>query len=552
MTSWRVVQQCCQTALTAISGRWYSFRPCIHLARFDVLSMASVPATLTAPRASRISLTSGGALVLGLRLATAGAMFMLQVVLARTLGVSGYGVYAFATACVQAMTVFGRAGLESTSLRQVSEYRTKNEADRLDAFLNWSRRASLVASLTAAAFLVVCTLLLIAPDDVVTRRCLMLGATALPFLTTRQIQEARLRAVHHVWQSLIGPALWPTLLAALMLFAVFGCGWNATPGGAVGLQIVALAICSLVTLALARRSPLASWGVAKGQFGVAKGQRGKGAKGRMRNVVLAESALSIFRTFLHRKPSIPASSAPLPLCRSAPLPLCSSAPLPLCSSAPLPLSPSLTRPWRTAALTFLAFDAVILLRGRTSVIIAGMLIDTDTAGIYAAAERFAEVVTLGVASINMFAAPHFAALHAADRRDELRRLVRSSQSLGLMFAIPCAVALVLFGRPLLGLLDPGFVAGYPLLLIMLASVTIGSIAGPAAYVLAMSGRERIILHGAMLCMVVNLVLSFTLAAFYGATGLAVTHLTTMIVWTIYMLWQLRMFQCGEREDVSNP
>ena len=447
--------------------------------------MASVPANLSPPRTRSISLTGGGAMVLALRLATAGAMFVLQIVLARALGVSGYGIYAFATACLQAMAVFGRAGLESTSLRQISEHRTKDEPHLLASFLTWSRRTSLIASLLAAAFLIACTFLLIPAEDALTRHCLLLGAVALPFLTTRQIQEARLRAVHHVWQSLIGPALWPTVLTALLLLTVFLLHREITASDAVALQIAALAVCSVLTWTFVRNSPLSE---------VAKEQSGKGAK-------------------------------------AADSPLCSSAPLPLCPSR-----------WRRTALTFLAFDAVILLRGRTSVIIAGMLIDTDTAGIFAAAERFAEVVTLGVASINMFAAPHFASLHAAGRRDELQALVRSSQSLGLLFAVPCAVALVIFGRPLLQLLDPGFVAGYPWLLIMLASVTIGSLAGPAAYVLAMSGRERTILNGAMLCMVVNLVLSFTLATLCGPTGLAITHLTTMIVWTIYMLWQLRIFQ----------
>lgn len=406
-------------------------------------------------------------MVLGLRLVTAAAMFGLQIVLARALGVSGYGIYAFAMAWVQGIAVFGRAGLENTSLRQVAEYRTQGETAQLAGFLRWSRRTSLIASVAASLLLVLCTFLLIAPEDPATRGCLLLGAAAIPLLTTRQIQEARLRAVHHVWQSLVGPAAWPLLLTAFLLIAVTLGDWHATAQGAIALQIAALAVCSLVTYGFVRKSVMAD------------------------------------------------------------------------SDAESTMAPS--NLWQKTALTFLAFDAVILLRGRTSVVIAGMLIDTDTAGIYAAAERFAEVVTLGVVSINMFAAPHFASLHAAGRRDELRELIRGSQLIGLLFAIPCALVLALFGRSLLGMLDAGFVSGYPLLLIMVTSVTIGSLAGPAAYVLAMSGGERTTLHGAMLCMVINLVLSFTLATLYGATGLAVTHLVTMVVWTAYMLWHLRKF-----------
>ena len=206
-------------------------------------------------------------------------------------------------------------------------------------------------------------------------------------------------------------------MAIFLLVGVSAIEWQATPAGAIGLQIVALVLCSLLTFTFVRKSPLAE-----------------------------ASAVDT------------ATNASI---------------------------------WRRTSLTFLAFETVILLRGRTSVVIAGMMIDTDTAGIYGAAERFAEVVTLGVVSINMFAAPHFASLHASGQKDELRRLVRGSQYLGLLFAIPVALALVVFGKPLLGLLSEGFVRGYSLLVVMLASVSIGALAGPAAYVLAMSGRERV-------------------------------------------------------------
>lgn len=426
--------------------------------------MATVPASLSAPRSSRLSLRSGAAIVLTLRFVAAGAMLALQLVLARTLGVTGLGAYVIAIAWVQAMAVFGRAGLENTSLRHVAEHRTRDEPELLAGFMTWSRRASLVASLLSAALLVVLTLVFIAPNDPITRPALLLGALALPLLTTRQIQEARLRAVHHVWQSMIGPALWPALLTVCVLIAVSLCGWEATAAGTIGLLVAVLAVCSLITFGFVRRSPTAA------------------LTSDVRQTV-----------------------------------------------------------WRRTALTFLAFDAVILLRGRTSVIIAGMMIDTETAGIFAVAEKFAEVVGLGVVSINMFAAPHFASLYAAGQRAELRDLIKGSQQLGLLFAVPVALMLALLGRPLLGLLDEAYVVGYPLMVMMLASVTIGSLAGPAAYVLAMSGKERITLNGAILCMVINLSLSFTLAPLYGATGLAVTHLVTMIVWTGYMLWHLRKF-----------
>lgn len=434
--------------------------------------MATVPAVLSPRRVSAVRLRSGGALVLAMRLTAAAALFGLQVLLARSLGDSGYGLYAFAMAWVQGMAVFGKAGLENTTLRQIPGCQAADAEDRLAAFLAWSRRRSLITSLLASVLLVLLTVTVIGPHHPGARTPLLIGSVALPLLTMRQIHEARLRAVHRVWQSLVGPAAWPLLMALILLLFLLSDRWHLTPAGAIGIQAVALAACSLLVVHFLRQA-------------------------------------------------LPSAAAPHTV-----------------GEVP-------TAAWQKASLTFLAFDAVILLRGRTSVIIAGMLIDTDTAGVYAIAEKIAEVVTLGVVSINMFAAPHFASLHASGQRNQLRELIRGSQYLGLLFAVPCAAVLAVFGRSFLGLIGPGYIAGYPYLVIMLASVTIGSLAGPAAYVLAMSGRERVILHGAILCMVINLAGSFSLATLYGATGLAVTHLITMLVWTLFMLWHLRAFQQAE-------
>ena len=426
--------------------------------------MATVPATLNPRPASRVSLKSGGAVVLTLRLVTVGAALLMQLTLVRVIGDSGFGVYAFAMAWVQALAVFGRAGLENTSLRQIAESRSQDEPAVMAGFMAWSRRTSLITSLMAAVVLIVATVTFIAPNDPITRPTLLLGAVSLPILTLRQFREAQLRAVHHVWQSMLGPAVWPTLLILFLVGAQF-LDQRMTPADVMGLQLVVLVVCFLLVWKLTRRSPLAG---------------------------ISTDRIEQRQTH-----------------------------------------------WRRTAMTFLAFDAVILLRGRTSVIIAGMMIDTDTAGVFAAAERIAEVVALGVVSINTFAAPHFAALHAAGRREELRDLIRGSQQLGLLFAVPVAIGFIVFGQSLLGLYDISFQAGYPWLVIMTISTAIGALAGPAAYVLAMSGKERITLYGSIVCMVCNLVLSFGLTPFFGATGLAVTHLVTMAVWTVYMLWHLR-------------
>ena len=93
--------------------------------------LESFPATSTPaaalPRLPVIRFARKGITAIGIRLTGAGLALALQVSLARVLGQSGYGQYAYAVAWLQLMLIFAQGGFSTAALRYVAEYRARQQ-----------------------------------------------------------------------------------------------------------------------------------------------------------------------------------------------------------------------------------------------------------------------------------------------------------------------------------------------------------------------------------------------------------------------------------------
>ena len=67
---------------------------------------------------------------------------------------------------------------------------------------------------------------------------------------------------------------------------------------------------------------------------------------------------------------------------------------------------------------------------------------------------------------------------------------------------------------------------------LLLSICIASFAGPAAYVLQMSGRERLVMLITGVCSLSNLVFGLILIRPMGILGLGVAQIVTSLIWMI--------------------
>ena len=445
---------------------------------------ATCPVSAPAPSPSSVlaarprSLTFSGAVALGVRLTGAGGLFLSYIVLARTLGAKGFGEYALAITWLQALVVPAKLGLDNTSLRFVSEYATRGQTGRLKQFVRESGQACFLAS-----SILVCGLILFTTTcwnllEVGLARSLIVAALMIPLLAGRQIREAGLRAVGRLMESQISTAIWPLLLCLLALIVESMKLIELTPPLATSLHLISFAVVYQLVTGFQRRVPM------------------------LRNDCVDDfsgSSPDTNTTASDRERAV----------------------------------------WFSVATAFLLAESLIAVKSRACVALAGILLNGESVGLYAAMERIADVSVLGSQSLGLVIAPQFATLFSARRFPEMRRLMRYGQILILACTLPVALGVAIFSDVVFRLLGESYRGGDNLLLMLLASVCIASLSGPGAYVLQMTGRERTMLHVTAIAAGTNLVLALLLIPFWGILGLGIAQIGTSLTWTTGVWWGLR-------------
>ena len=124
--------------------------------------------------------------------------------------------------------------------------------------------------------------------------------------------------------------------------------------------------------------------------------------------------------------------------------------------------------WLAVSLPLLLLGGFQMLLSQTDILLVGLLLDTDRAGVYAVASRLSLLVALGLFAVNTIAAPMIAELWAAEERRRLQRLLTISARALLITTLPLALGLALAGGFALRLFGEGFDQARGALLILIA------------------------------------------------------------------------------------
>ncbi len=185
------------------------------------------------------------------------------------------------------------------------------------------------------------------------------------------------------------------------------------------------------------------------------------------------------------------------------------------------------RRWREATVHLVGL-AVVPLLARTDVMMLGALAGTREAGIYAAAVHLATVIETGFNLLTSVTMARIAALHAADDRRGLARLMRPFSAAAAATAVPVAAVLVVAGGPVLSLFGADFVAARLPLAVLALGGLIHVLTGPVARLLTMTGHHRPALRLMIAAAVANLVLNALLIPPLGALGAAAATASAMV------------------------
>lgn len=199
-----------------------------------------------------------------------------------------------------------------------------------------------------------------------------------------------------------------------------------------------------------------------------------------------------------------------------------------------------TRNWIRAAgpLLFLSGSAVVTTQ--TDVLMLIALKSSESAGVYQAAARGAELVAFSLFVVSSVVQPTISRLHTLGDRQHLQTVLTAAARLALALSLPVAIVFALFARPILELVyGPEFERGAICLVILCGAQIVNVSAGLVGQILIMTGHVRDAANGMALAAVTNVVLNAVLIPVWEIEGAAVATGFSLIVWNVFLAFRVK-------------
>ena len=200
-------------------------------------------------------LTRGAIGVFIIRIAGAGILFSLHVLLARLLGVSQYGIYVYVITWLNILAILCLLGFHTSLVRFIAEYKAKQQWSLLRGILRRSTQTVLAFSILVGVIVAVITLFLkkrLGSEQVIT---FYIASVLLPVFALCQLQEAALRALKCVVQSeLLLRFIRPVLLALIVAGPFFWTKNSLSAANVMAGNIVAAVGVFLIGTVLLRKA----------------------------------------------------------------------------------------------------------------------------------------------------------------------------------------------------------------------------------------------------------------------------------------------------------
>ena len=188
--------------------------------------------------------------------------------------------------------------------------------------------------------------------------------------------------------------------------------------------------------------------------------------------------------------------------------------------------------------------------GLVDVAFLGMLSTPEQTGMYSVATRIALAASLALTAANTIAAPLISERFKKGDINDIKLILVWSSLGAAVFGTAVCFGIALFHETILGLFGAGFQQATTFLYLLLFGQLVGCIAGPADFVLSMTGRQKELSIIMIIGAATAVVLCPILISFHGALGAAIATVTAIIVWkagSLITVW----FRVLGSENVSD-
>jgi O-antigen/teichoic acid export membrane protein len=155
------------------------------------------------------------------------------------------------------------------------------------------------------------------------------------------------------------------------------------------------------------------------------------------------------------------------------------------------------------------------------VIAIGVFLGPTAAAFYFVATRITNVFAMISGGITAYATSQISALFHGNAKGELQTILRSLSMISATLAIGAFLVIALAGQLLLSVFGPVYVSAYPALLVLAVGASIVALAGPAPYLLLLTGNEGVYPQITAWGLLSRLILIAVLGPWLGLMGAAI-------------------------------
>jgi O-antigen/teichoic acid export membrane protein len=189
-----------------------------------------------------------------------------------------------------------------------------------------------------------------------------------------------------------------------------------------------------------------------------------------------------------------------------------------------------TARWFGSAKSFVFISALWVVLGQADIIILGLLSMPSDVGVYKVAVTGGSLVLYVILSVNTVIGPMIASTHAAGDTKELQLIVKKASRFGIIFSLPIALLLIVFGQELISFVfGEEYIAAYVPLLILTVAHVFNAAMGSVALTLNMTGHEKLTFRSQLFAVIFNIILNFILIPAFGMVGAAIATAAAIVI-----------------------
>lgn len=195
--------------------------------------------------------------------------------------------------------------------------------------------------------------------------------------------------------------------------------------------------------------------------------------------------------------------------------------------------------WRKALVPFTLLSTVSMLNAEIGILLLGMMGNSEGVAAMRIAQSGAQIVSFSLIIVNMVIAPHITRAHQENNQRQLQLLSRQSARMALMAALPFALPMIFFGRPIIDFVyGAAYVESVVIPLSILAVGQVINVAfGSVGLFLTMTGHEGDTLKGQIFAIIANIAAALVLIPLLGAVGAAAAAVLGLLIWNIVLAFK---------------